>query len=861
VAAGTFATYQGFPLRACQFRRSRGYAATTSTVDIMASSLPAGWSVEAPNLSTLFTKARNQSEPKRVANGFAASGALVMRYTDEKGVDYKVTVDPLYIIRAETVRRGPSVERVRLTLVDIRYFWPRGLMNRWSFNRRRGDGVVAMDSTIGNEDVAVVGGSPGDLFSRFQIAQLATKRLAGAPRLVSAPERWKLDKSGVEFKPFAPAVSAVQQLVAKAGLEDPCLRLDGDVDLPAAGAGALGYAPGGTGENKQAFESKFKLYKDGQGQGRVVEPGYPEEFVVVVGGQRVATVALDDWEPVLYLPGRVVVPLNEETVRKLTGNRYGMEWLSEFVLRPPNYRSDPNVDPEVTDLLGDQAWRLWRMPGVEAGPNAHLLPMQPRAETENGRRVAITVEIVHFTTEHVTLRASPNLERLSEIGRQMAALRANKPAIPSSVTVVGGHGLGTLSVLDLLSSEAQKELSDLGISSMEIDQALKSVRAIEAARKAVRGGDLYADNMLRLERERLEEEEKAGRGRPGQVAIFDAALEVVKAEKELEKGASAVLEALGKIDSALSDQTFRTLLKERSDLRELVGIRIKDLAKRAANARAQARQRFLETGSEAVSKPRTHVLYSNRPKPRAGGVTRKIDQDAIVVDEHAGVIRTSELAGHVEPDGAPATTLGAAKFVPKPVRVIFGTSLRPRVDVPPGTTSRPESGAGSIPGRGGQNVVPEALNDTESTYYAAFGRVARGVPIRIGLNEDVFARGVVIDDPDLVELIRLDGSSNLLDLDQRATELAADRLNAPDVVESSRVLLAHPWPVNCDGVVESVTITMREKDGAPCGFETLVTTGSSRAAVPQGQGQTRTRTAAQIAAAKGAAAKREGTAP
>lgn len=875
----TIATYQGFPLRACQFVRGRGFQASTSYVDILASNLPHGWSVAAPDLSTLYSRERPAPDPKRVATGFAAAGDLVMQYVVDDSVNYTVRVGPLYVIRAETVRRAArrpgvpaDVDRVRLTLVDARYFWPRGLLERWSYNRRRADGTVAMDSTMGDADVRAVGeGAVGDLFTRYRVAQLAVRRLAGAPRLTSAPARWRDDRSHVEFTPgLRPAIQAVQQLVAKAGLEDPCLRLDGDVDLPAAGEGALGYAPDGRGPNSQPFPRKFVLSKSGQGEGRVVEPGYPEEFLVVNGGERIASVALDDWEPVLVLPGRVVVPLNEETVRRLTSGRYGMEWLSEFVLRAPPYKNDPLVDPEVTDLLGDQAWRLWRMPGVEveetigsdvsalrrAGPNAHLLPMQPRAETENGRRVAITVEIFHFTTEHIQLRSSPSIERLSEIGRQIAALRAKAPAIPSKVTALGGHGLGTLSVFDLLSAEDHKELAANGMGAAEIQQMLQLVRSIEEARRAASGGDLYADTMLDLQRKRLEEEEKAGRGKPGQTALFDAAREVIRAEKELEKDANSIRDALSRagLDTG---ESFRSLLKKRAELRELIAIRIKELAQRAANERARAKERLLETGTTATTKPLAHVVYSNRPRPRAGGVTRKIDHDAAVYDEHAGVVRTSELPGHVTPDGAPATTLGKARFVPLPVRVIFGATLRPRVDVPPGTPARPETGSGSIPGRGGQNVVPQVLTDDAGRYRAVFARAARGVPLRVGVNEDVLARGGCVDDPDLVELVRLDGSSNIADLDQRAAELAAERMNVADVVESGRVVLAHPWPVNCDGVVESVTITMREKDNAPCGFETLVTTGSSRAAV-RPQDATRTRSPAQFAAANGAAAKREG---
>ena len=124
---------------------------------------------------------------------------------------------------------------------------------------------------------------------------------------------------------------------------------------------------------------------------------------------------------------------------------------------------------------------------------------------------------------------------------------------------------------------------------------------------------------------------------------------------------------------------------------------------------------------------------------------------------------------------------------------------------------------------------------------------------------DELDRAVRLDDPELAELVLLDGSSNAADLLARATARAAVRLNTPDAVASRRLLLAHPWPVNCDGVVAAVEVTMRTtKEGVPCGFETLITTGAGNAPLPV-PGTTRARSRSPVSVT-GAAVRRIGAA-
>ena len=876
MAAGTFATYQGIPLRACTFNRGRGWSASTSTVEVLASQAKPFSVADVPPPDVFRSQVRGQKDAnpeRRFADVIdAGGGELYMAEEARDGTRWEVRVGPLYVIRTEVVKKahGGDVERVRLTLADGRYFWPRGVMERWSFNRVRADGSLAKDSTKSEKDAKDLGGAVGDLFTRYEVATIATRGLPGAPKLVAAPERWRLDKGPIEFPRFPAAVESLHSLVAKAGLEDPCLRLDGSVAFHAAADGKSGYASSPGGANDKDFpapdplKSQTKdgpapgsgsagavagfvggvvLSKDGTGRGRAVDVGYPEEFVVVVGGERIVSVAVDDWEPVLVLPGSRIVPLNEETVRLLTDGAFGIEWLKRFVLLPTAYQNNPKLDPEVGDLLADQAWRMFRLPGAEVetpaedggtvrnpGPNAHLLPLLPRAECVSGRRLAPTVECFHFTTEHVELRGSPAQLALAELLRQIAKLKESAPARVGAASLI--NPLPGLSANDVLGPEGE-EIRAQGVTIHEIQQMLTRVRQIQSYRKSRTGpagsGEEFADRLLSLTRQQIAAEEQNG-APAGRADLFDAAVAIWNAEEKLRAEAGFV--------ESLTAKNLKDLLNKREGERAALAQVVLDLAKKANQARAEARRRIQTTGTSATGEAFGLVLLSNRPKRG----TRKEDQGARVVDAEAGIVRTSQLAGHVDPDGCPDPL--DAKFVPRPVRVIFGAVLRPRLDVAPGVEA-PKTGTSEFPSDpskagGGENVIPSALSDQETYYTAAFQRVARGNPIKVQLSSVVFDRAVRIYERDFVELVPLDGRSNAHELDQRAANLVAERMNVPDQVETTRLVLARPWPVQCDGVVSSVTIVMREKDGAPCGFETIIQTGSSASEV-QPQGATRER--------------------
>lgn len=222
-------------------------------------------------------------------------------------------------------------------------------------------------------------------------------------------------------------------------------------------------------------------------------------------------------------------------------------------------------------------------------------------------------------------------------------------------------------------------------------------------------------------------------------------------------------------------------------------------------------------------------------------VDRREDTGAHIYDAQLGIVQTSERAVHVELDldafgkldSIPErpTNFSHAKAVPCPVRVTFGAVVRPRTDRPPSNRPRTGDHLTTTPAdpeahcQPEPNAVPEAVTDEESHYIAAYRRTGRGQGVRVPLEQVPRDQAVRLYDPEMVELVPLEGTGNRPALDEQAERMALTRFLAAEQVITTRTTLARPWPVNCDGLVSNVEIRMRFKDGAPCGFETTVTAG------------------------------------
>lgn len=880
--AGTFATWGGAPCFAVRFTRSRGWQSDVSEVELPVRKLDVSFPKDgigkrpAPETISLgriqggvgFAGSSSVAPVSfgeaPALDGIAHEGYLALAESVDSET-WSVVLGPLFVARAEAVKTPDAspISRIRLYLVDERYFWPRGFMRRWSFNRRRGDGTIASDSV--KADL-----SP---FNRAEIATEAARALSRSPELVASPPEWLTDTRACEFEPFSPAVTALSALVSEAGLEEPCLRLDNTIALHKAGEGRIGFARGGKGPNAEDFPLPLRLYKDGAGQGVVSENGYPEPYVVVAGGVRIASVALDSWEPVLVLNGRDVVNLTEERMRFLTDGRYGLEWLHRFILQPNAYQSVVGLSNELLDVFRTQPYRLFRCPGAvvetkvqksgptdfgvvyEPGPNAHLLPLLDRAETNAGRRLPVLIEASRHTTVHQALRGTEAQIRMANVLRAIFSLRSNPPR--RQPTVKTPLSTRPLTVDDVFAG-SEIRATGRGVSLDELQRFLDRAREVDSYRGAP-GGEVFANELDKLTQQQIQAEEDLGAD-PGRAEMYEIAREILAVEKKLKESTD--------FTDALDSDDIRKLFNERG-VREALLSSLSEKLARIERERTAKKDRERLSGA-SPDEPVSMVILKNLRRAEVKGRVYSAEQ---------GIVETDEIAVHVEIDptafkaGDPFPAVPSspahARAVPCPVRVTFGAVVRPRTDRPWQEKPRPRTGdpapVGRLPGetlqqfqdrrrreleaqgaavtpRPGESpadflarrgrdcpaepdVIPEALTDAESYYVAAYRRTGRGTGVRVDFATVPADQAVRLLEPDFVELVPIEGNGNRMDLDEQAERLALTRFLAAEQVKTSRTTVARPWPVQCDGLVSSVEIVMRSKDGAPCGFETIVTSG------------------------------------
>jgi hypothetical protein len=842
--SGTLATYQGWPVRDVRFRRTRGWRADTTTVLLLAADFPAGFEFVTPvpgDLVRFRTEARldlcpirgavKRPVPLAGARRLEFAGALVLAEVDRAGQEFVVRIDPLYYVSIETARRNAdgTLATVVARLVDARYFHAQGFLRRWSFNRRDGEGAYAPDSVK-------AGGEP---FALAEVAGEVAQSLFGTPKLTQFPETWTEVRPAIDLPRFSPASTGLAKLAQEHGAGELCLNLDGSVALWAPGEGRVGYAPGGEGHGNTAdLPPELFLDLGGAGQSRGTEATYPPDFVVVVGGLRVASVRMDDLEPVLVIEGQPI-PLNEETVQKLTGGRFGLAWLHQFVLAPQAYQNEVGLDPRVTQLLREQAYHLWRIPGVEVeapptegpsrsplasglaeapspldravanlqrdtqgqanqtkGPNAHLLPLRDRAETSGGRRLPVRVDTYRFTSVHRAMAPSREAEALAtaqavldELKQQIRQFARRKavtdPFDGVTTSFLFDERYATFPALH----DVVGDLDAHGVTREELEGAVSRARLVDRIREvAPHLAGEWEKSLRSLARL---QGESGGPGTP----LLDLAKEIVDFEKSVAETRSAF-------------ETPDEELRERGDaLRQ----KLKDEL-RALDRQREERGRRTRVGAGPRPTEQTAVFVRN--------LSRQLDPGARVFSAELGIVQTSDLSGHVAKEGVPVAE--ATTFVPRSPLVTFGAVLRPRA----AASGRVATGLGS--GGGGATVIPECLSDTESYYHAAFRRVSRGRAEPFDLAAIPVGQGVPIERPDLVELVPLEGESNRAGLDETARSVAEGIFGRPDRVDAAKYSVARPWPVNTDGVVAGVEIAMRPNGK---GFVTTIHVGSDASAL------------------------------
>jgi hypothetical protein len=864
--AGTFVSYQGLPGRRAVFRRSRGYTSDWSYVDIPVQAfkdqkfvlnLPQAGDGPDNFFSEFSSKdekqgkgtGENKTEKKGAGNPQGPNdedvdagkapraisteelpaeldhwGMLTLAEVDQDGKVFR-TDATLYVARLETLIETFAIKEkkdaegnikqeaatgtlslVRVHLVDVRFFWSRGLLGQWQFNIpvKVPGNPLAPQAQIGMYRHTLK--KDGTPWTRAECAAYFLKCLIGKPALEAVPETWKThfmenkEQFSLDLPPYCSAVEALRKLCQDAGVEDPCLRLDDVVEIREAGDGNLAPCkdvdgvpsgpnakPKSTGEpfpvgvdgamtqDKQVIQEQqaqwnrtpmdgYRLWKGGEGQGTMREPQYPEDVVVVVGAPYVASVALDDWEPVLllssddlrYLPGADphetisrVLPLNDETVRMMTSAgvgpngaaspALGLAWLKLWICAAPENQHDQNVLPQVLEIFRTQAWRYYRIPQLYRikdglpGQNANLLPLQPRAETVGGKRLPVRVERFGFAPRHKEWdESSANLKH-EQVKAKIAALQKEiadqaikrgtaKPfhshtRFDTFREIVTGK---SSSNWELDASTFVRAARDAGAELTApsyvwyVNDALNTARLLARIEEATTGAAAKAyENALR---ERYQIDALQNGGQPLE-ELLTLAQGLVRAEAEVTRlqkikadkvltGAAKGLAAtgggvvgaaggalLGGPGGALAGGSLGasaggaaaervvgsepyTALDAMKDnpvfLSQLGLMKSIDEKLREARRQLQIRRALHQDGSVSAARFGARVTYRNLP--------RAWDGRARVVDADLGIIETSGLAGHLAGQDFTPTPWDGRPFIPRPVRVTFGTEVAPFSD-------------------------------------------------------------------------------------------------------------------------------------------------------------------------------------
>lgn len=869
--SGTWATYQGHACAAVVFRRGRGWAANVSEVVIPVAAFPAGFdwkaakaelerrpALDLPNVEEGLGDSPRQGAA--LATGLAYEGTLVLA----ESKDRVFAVPGLVVTRveAEQVGTGGPVF-VRLQLADERLFAGFGTLRRWRWNVLLPDGSRSKDTLRPN----------GAAYVLAEVAEEVVGGLWRQPELSRTPPDWDTEAREVASPyPFPAASETLERLCTLGEAESPCLHLDGQVGIYRAGEGMLGWAADGKGPNANAIPPEVITDEDGASPGHSIEDQWPAEWMVVTGLERVATVALDNWEPVLMIDGRPYL-LSEELVRYLTGGKltteldpgkpgvartkveggtYGLAWLRKWIMNPNAQLGAGDVTEDVLELLSEQAWMLWRAPRVEKhadgfytgelGANAHLVPLLDRAEVVRDSRRPPTVFAASWELKHRQWGGRVEFSQLTAANLKAAeVLRAvdtfliarglgeTNPLRNGAPTVTGGGTEGNqvarslvqikgLTVTDMVGGG----LLPAGADHELMNQALREYRKIQALRE--KGMEELASEYERALEERIRAEDALGDGT--RALHYQAAKQLAEFERQA-------------AETAFSNDDRNGVDGIRTIFRRQFAAQVAQILAALGRAATEARRRA-ESDAEA-GRPRGQLreitfIQNNRRRPDAG---------ATVVSRELGVIQTSARAGHAETEDVPDPSL--TRFLPKPPRVLFGATLRPRIDVPVGTKPRVETGgeaapddAASLLGQiaseitgdvGFGDFVPIVLSDEESFFAAAFRRTAPGAVEPVELEKLPWDRAISIPRP-WRELVPISGPGNRAALEEEARVLATQLSRKRDRVTSASYAIAGAWPVQCDGIVSAVEIRMDQVNGAPCGFTTFVSVGGEATVRP-----------------------------
>jgi hypothetical protein len=637
----TLATFAGLVCSDVRFLRTRGYDADVSVVEIPVVNFPDGLELRAaragevggdikrivPDAARLLAK--GPLEPLNQSRMEIFAGTLCM-FEAAGGVLYDKCppIHPLYVTNVERVRASKKggVARMRVTLVDERYFWGRGHLFRHSYNRVRADNTLAPDSVRAD----------GSAYSLAQICDEVAAAMIRGPKLAEVPEAWKARKPPLELPPVGPPGVGLSELVRMGGAEPPCLRLDGSLAFHRLGDGRVGWALGGAGRNTQDLPPDLRLWKQGTGEGYSIELSYPDDYVIVRGKERVQTVRLDDAEPVLVLqipsanPDRAaadreiagapagrqrvedvdgaddfelgpqrVLPLTDPVVRALTSNRLNLAALRRWVMQPRIYQDAVGLEDRIARVLRDQAWRLWRIPKVVIYDDALGVTGAGQATPAEQKRLDELREVMATTQFRGTRRdALTELQKIREgiEARAAAAVKAlgNDVLNPASKPGPNANLLPLLACAETVDGRrvplvahtyrhrarhtvlvGKGEVSLRGTRARqrmnEIEREANTVADLKQEQPVRAGGSVQLSDPGRLTLEQL-----------GAAAVQDSGATLEDFRRAVEQ--MRMIERMRALDGALAtayEQELRTAAEATSQIRGTSDVALLDLAKKA----------------------------------------------------------------------------------------------------------------------------------------------------------------------------------------------------------------------------------------------------------------------------------------
>lgn len=550
--AGTLVWYQGFLASACSFRRSTGFAPDGTVLEIPAVQFPAPFDVEAPgppgapgevadDAGTALDDAQKKALlPKLGAlqealartqvgtpdpptadvlgvggQGFdlaSQSAEAALKFvgdlvfaesvpadpTDPGGVTkWTLTVPNLFVVSVDKQRPREPTGKVSVSLTDIRAFWDAGAILVYAWNQVDKDGNAIPDTV--KED--------GELYTLREIVEEIVKYLPGAQGVEAVPESWDELTPELKFPALYRARDALVEIVSQFQVRF-ALHFDNSVGFYTPGEGPVGETLTGPdigGGNELPFSARDVQDAGGSGEQAGRELRYPFDHVIVVGGERIASVAIDCWRPVLMIEDEVMpieagvaellhpptdlanklvereaqfqairearqagrAPAQEvldglqtltDEVRALRRQALldgtlkatdeDMLFVRRLVLRPDMLRSSPELTPYAREVLEKDAYKLWQLPGIK-GYNKHLPPILKRAETSDGIDLPVQVETFRWTMLETKLSVSafgdrilPEGQLLSEQRRAVARLQEQVADIRRAFELKISAGLG-----------------------------------------------------------------------------------------------------------------------------------------------------------------------------------------------------------------------------------------------------------------------------------------------------------------------------------------------------------------------------------------------------------------------------------